>query len=241
MKASDDVISLMKAIKDLVYATDNTQFEFWTMQSVLKTLVTMKQGKKEHLQAFGDRFLRQLESTEQVWGELIPRKYNEQDLDQIQKPARDQFLACLFLAGVDRDRYRAVIDDLNNEFILGKVNYPKDVPSMLKYLINRRGAGGNKKVEDIRDGIEGTSLAQKNDNNNQKKKFTCYTCGKEGHKSPQCPENKSGSDTGSIGSEINDPAYWKKKKQQHSQTEVGWDHQGFQIDDKDAWAYTGNN
>ena len=94
------------------------------------------------------------------------------------------------------------------------------------------------KVEATQDGIQGTSFAQKNNNNQQKKKFACCTRGKEGHKSPECPDEQSGSDTGSVGSE-NNPACWKKK-QQHSQTETGWEYQGVQVD-ADAWEYNGDN
>ena len=35
--------------------------------------------------------------------------------DEIYK-AREQFVACLFLAGVDRDRYKDAINELNNDF-----------------------------------------------------------------------------------------------------------------------------
>jgi hypothetical protein len=43
------------------------------------------------------------------------------------KKVRDKFLACLFLACTDRERYKDVIDDLGNDYGLGNVNYPEDV------------------------------------------------------------------------------------------------------------------
>jgi hypothetical protein len=76
-----------------------------------------------------------------------PRLSDEEERSK----ARGKFLACLFLAGSDRERYKSVVDDLGNDFTLGKPNYPEDVASMLNLLTNRRGIGGNKsrQVEDL--------------------------------------------------------------------------------------------
>jgi hypothetical protein len=43
---------------------------------------------------------------------------------------RNKLLACLYLAGSDQNRYKPVVDDLGNEFRMGKISYPEDVPSM---------------------------------------------------------------------------------------------------------------
>jgi hypothetical protein len=43
----------------------------------------------------------------------------------------EQVLACVFLAGVNRHKYKTVLDDLNNDFVLGTVNYPEDIAGMM--------------------------------------------------------------------------------------------------------------
>jgi hypothetical protein len=237
LEKNDDVAGLLKKMKGLVYTTDNVQYEFWTMQSVLRSLVTMHQEKQESLQAFAKRFLSQLESTEEVWGELIPRKFKGQ-ASELQEKGKHKFLACLFLAGVDRERYKKVIDDLNNDFIVGKISYPEDVPGMLNLLTHRRGAGGNKRVDAIRDGVTGASFAQSSGKGKGKKAFVCYICGEEGHKAYWCPtkkNKKSNRDDDSVGSD-NNPKNWKGTRR------VGWNgFQDFHEAEKRAWNYNPDN
>ena len=66
------------------------------------------------------------------------------DKDVIYK-ARDQFVACIFLEGVDRDRYRDAIDEMNIDFFRHGKEYPADVSSMVTWLLKRRGNSSNKK------------------------------------------------------------------------------------------------
>ena len=70
------------------------------------------------------------------------------------KVARDRFLACVFLAGVDRERYRDTIDELNNNYMRRGKEYPQDVQSMMIWLMKRRGSSGkSKKEEDMADSV----------------------------------------------------------------------------------------
>ena len=80
------------------------------------------------------------------------------DKDVIYK-AGDQFVACLFLAGVDRDRYKDAIDEMNNDFLRHGKEYPSDVSSMVTWLLKRHGKASSKKEDDTTDGVV-TSFAQ---------------------------------------------------------------------------------
>jgi hypothetical protein len=146
-----------------------------------------------------------VEATESLWGPLVPTatikreetQFDEGDDEETRKKimeeqaqideeerskARGKFLACLFLAGSDRERYKSVVNDLGNDFTLGKPNYPEDVAGMLNLLTNRRGIGGNKsrQVEDLQDGVA-TSFQQVSH-----PKLKCNYCGKPGHASEVC-------------------------------------------------------
>jgi hypothetical protein len=114
LEQAKDVAGLMALMKTLVYSTTSQQYEFWTMQASLTTMLTLKQHKKEGMASFGKKFLAQKEATELVCGKLIPPKYS-QATDDEQTKAYNKFMACVLLSGVDRGRYKPVIDELLND------------------------------------------------------------------------------------------------------------------------------
>ena len=158
LKSTSDVAGLMKAIKNLVYATDGVVYPAMAMQAKLRTLFTMSQGPNEPLHVFFQRFKQQYEATERVWGPLIPTRHHDDESEEAEEAPevwQARFAACLFLAGVNRQRFKPTLDALHNDYQLGKVSYPQDLPSMVAYLTNRRGVGGGttQRMEDMQDGI----------------------------------------------------------------------------------------
>ena len=67
-----DVAGLLSKMRDLVYTTDGVQYEYWTLQAVMRKMLTLRQEDKESLASFFRRFISQVEVTEDVWGSLIP-------------------------------------------------------------------------------------------------------------------------------------------------------------------------
>ena len=63
--------------------------------------------------------------------------------------ARNQFVACLFLAGVDRKCYKDVVDEMNNDYLRHGKEYPATVQAMVVWLTKRRGGDKSQtKVDD---------------------------------------------------------------------------------------------
>ena len=88
----------------------------------------------------------------------------------------------VFLAGVDRSKYKDAIDELNNDYMRHGKPYPADVHLMMTWLTKRRGNGSSsKKEDDNADGV--TSFAQIK----QKTRVTCRGCGEKGHYGWECP------------------------------------------------------
>jgi len=191
------VIGLLNKMKDLAYTTDNVQYEFWTMQAAMSRLVSMRQDPRESLNNFCKRFLGQLDVTEDVWGKLIPNNMKGKKAEE-QEKARNKYLACVFLAAVDRDKYKKAVDDLNNDFLLGNTNYPEDVPGMMTLLTNRRGGGKSRQIDAIRDGIGRASFAQRQQGSSQRETRICYNCNERGHIARDCPARDGNNSPGVV-------------------------------------------
>jgi hypothetical protein len=151
-ESKDNFVALLERMRQLVYGTDKGQYEFWEMQAAMSGLFNLKQEGGEPLANYLLQFDDQVRSTESAFGPLIPMftikgKPTEEELKN-----RNKFLACVFLANADRERFKPVIDDLGND-------YPADVPSMLNLLSNRRGLKSPKakQIEDLQDGIKGAA------------------------------------------------------------------------------------
>ena len=214
LELDDNVVGLMAKIKDIAYSTDGKQYEFWTMQAQMRTMLTMQQQKNESLDAFGARLASQVGVTEGVWGSMIPNK-EKGKLTDVQEKSRDKFLACVLLAGADRLKYKGAIDKLNNDYISDRVNYPANMADMIAWLGRYRGGGtSNKRVEDMMDGVR-TSFAQ-----TQWDRIKCFGCGKTGHVVSVCPERKKNSGNDEDDSESKQR--WFEKKTNKS---------AFQMDD----------
>ena len=121
---------------------------------------------------------------------------------------------------MDRGRFKKALDDLNNDFLLGNVNYPEDVAGMIKLLTNRKGEGGGNRVQDaIKDGVVLTQTDMS--------KVKCHNCKRYGHYARNCrkpkqeesdgADDQSQSSTGTKSARKN----WKKKPGQ-SATELHW-------------------
>jgi hypothetical protein len=147
---------------------------------------------REDTTEYSYRFLAQLEVTEQVWGALVSMNMKGKPTNE-QDKAREKFLACAFLAGVDKSRYKTVIDELNNDFVLGNDNYPGDVAGMLSRLTNRRGGtSSTRRMEAMQDGEVLTNFGQ---GVSWHANAICHRCGTKGHIARNCNEDISDSDS----------------------------------------------
>jgi hypothetical protein len=94
------------------------------MQASLTTFLTLTLHEKEGLASFGKKFMAQLEATELVWGPLIPTKYKDKS-NADQAAARNKFLACVFLAGVERYNFKPVINSSTMTSSVERSHSPK--------------------------------------------------------------------------------------------------------------------
>jgi len=133
----NDVIGLLDMIKELVHNAGGVRNKFVIMQLLNRTLCGRgnTQRPNESLNECGKRFLQQVEVVEAAWGKLVP-PCHENDNAKGQESARNQHLASLFLGGTDQARYKAAVDELNDNCVLGKDVHPADVPAAIMVLTN---------------------------------------------------------------------------------------------------------
>jgi len=187
LEDDNDVIGLSDVIKELVCNAGEAWNKFVTMQSLKRTLCgrgnTQRpyQSPNEH----GERFLQQVEVVEAVCGKLVP-PCHENDSRKDKESVRNQHLASLFLGGIDQARYKAAIDESNDNCVLGKDVNPADAPAAIMVLTSRRGCGGSRQrqVEDLSDGLSVVSFAQQPGRRRGKTK--CFRCNQEGHVAKDC-------------------------------------------------------
>ena len=129
LEANNNVVGLLDKIKATVYQSAAHQYEFWQMQAQVRKFVAVEQLSRESLDGYRRRFEAQQKELERLWGQLIPNNMKGKKTED-QEAARNKFLACLFLGGTDRGRYKNTMDDLHNDFVSGKgdnVSYPDNV------------------------------------------------------------------------------------------------------------------
>jgi len=160
------------------------------------------QRPNESLNEYGNGFLQQVEVVEAVWGKLVP-PCHESDNAKEKESARNQYLASLFLGGTEQARYKAAVDELNNNYVLSKDVYPADVPAAIMVLTNCRGYGGSRQrqVENLSDGLSVVSFSPQSTN---KDKIKCYRCNKRGRIARDCPGAADNQESKRGGSDDND-------------------------------------
>ena len=188
IEKNDDVISLLKNLKELAYTMVDVQYKYWTMQRSLRLMIMLQQGDKESLTSFYKHFTNTVDVTKSQWGKLVPAILAAKETSN--DVSRNKFLACIFLAGVDQKKYGKLVNNLNNDYLMGQKKYLKTVKSAMMMLSYYMGTGGNSKGWKLEE-LHEMSFAQ------HKKNVTCWKCHKKGHYANECKQDDSddGSDT----------------------------------------------
>jgi len=131
LEKDDDVIGLLKLLKELSFTTINAHYEYWTKMQSMRRFVNVQQLPRESLASYYRRWKAPLEVLEAQWGDFGPTIHDNNDTDS---QARDKLLACLFLNGCDRKRYGKVIEELSHAHLAGQENYPGTVEAMMMML-----------------------------------------------------------------------------------------------------------
>jgi len=189
LEDSDDVVGLLKMLKEMAFSTSGVQHLCWTLQNVLRHLTAINQGPSELVSNCHKRFLAATEVIEAQWGQFYPLKLTTGTGSTDKKTARDNVLSMIFLTGADKKRHGVMLEELNNSHLAKKDNCPTSVEDAVVLLSHHQGHQfGVRNVMDDNTGLE-TSFAQLN----AMSKLRCYECNELGHARSMCPKLKKNS------------------------------------------------
>ena len=144
-------IPLLKEIRKICQNYQDTVYPMIPICDALEDLLTIKQGDKEGLLKFRERFDNQQEITKSQYGDLLPEtyyeklpKYIEGDADkkqEIKEAVLEQLAAYLFMRGT-KDSTKELLTTLGNSFAKGNDEYPKTVDDAVKAISNYKSIVG---------------------------------------------------------------------------------------------------
>ena len=185
LEKTDDVVGLLKKLKEFAFMTGKVQDKFWTLQEVLRRLTQMNQGPTEATDNYARRYMATVDVLEAQWGQFCPIGLADSTSKENKKKARDKILASIFLAGADKKRYGTLIENLNNTFLAGNDQYPVSIDDTLTLLSHYQDhRSGGRQNSGNEGGKTETSFAQAS---KQLGRIRCFLCNEFGHVKKDCP------------------------------------------------------
>jgi Zinc knuckle len=181
----------------------------------------LRQGKdvvRDTLANYLEKFQNQMDVIQHVGGEISKHSGIQLELvraegfdtiddapddvhDCTEIEAREQFIAVMFMLGADRGRYGKLIVDLENQYLQGQDNYPRNLNAAYNLLLNYKqwerripqaGAPNDgvtfTNIGDVGDDghSEGNVNAITDKKSKDKSKIVCHKCKQKGHYANEC-------------------------------------------------------
>jgi hypothetical protein len=74
LEMNDDVVGLLRQLKQLAFASGGVQHPFWTLQIVMRHLLAIIQGPREPVTNYYRQFVSTTKGIEEHWGKFYPEK-----------------------------------------------------------------------------------------------------------------------------------------------------------------------
>ena len=195
---TSDSIGLMKIIKKICY---NYQAEQYPPLSTVRALVkafTFKQTDMMSDIEWSEEFDNTITAAEAcgasfqfpgVVKHVLDADHSSLKLEQldvakqteVMAKARTLALSTLYMENSNRNHYGVINQKLENDYLVGQDNYPKDLADAQKLLLNYKNDPKLSRSTTGNDGIAFAQQGQSGQREPDKSRITCYRCGKKGH------------------------------------------------------------
>ena len=128
IERDNDVIELLKAIKQQVFDANERKHASLWMVMTWKKLMGCRQNNNEDLIDYYKRFVGMIEMVELSFGNIKPKDDDDKE--------RSKFIAMMFIHRVDWKQYGYLLKNMETDYLLGNTNvYPDGIESGLQVLI----------------------------------------------------------------------------------------------------------
>jgi hypothetical protein len=202
LEAHQDGIQLLELIKSLLHTFEEHRNLNDALAEVKEYFYTLKQGERQTLQEYYEKFTAHMEVIDQVGvtieDQSMINKIATDNLregtpnDEDQAEARARAMATRFVRGAN-SHFNGYRDHLQNSFLDGQDYYPTSVQEAYNIMARREQTAHNYNMEN-----DGMAFAQ--DGERDLSKIRCFGCGQLGHyqNDANCPATKKDTQDGVV-------------------------------------------
>ena len=190
VRIKNDPLELLKEVETLMHVPQRAKYPPLTLVEVLYDFMRIRQGDKEPLIDYLNRFKGEVNVIKRLFGKSMTDAYAETKDDyknavdddaraKVKAESWDEFVSVLFLRNSNQARFSSMMLDFRKNFANNDDKYPKDLLSMMDVMRQqpepkktRQSTG--KDTDKDKDKAGASSFLQ-----TEKKKFACYCCGDE--------------------------------------------------------------
>ena len=202
-----DGLGLLTTLKGVAYQFQGQKYISHALHESMKRYYNCSQGKLATTQAYLENFQNVIDVVVHSGGKisghpgvgnsiiaergLMRDNMTEAQIEEVRTEISARSTAMAFLLGSDRARYGRLIEDLENDYLQGRNNYPTTIAAAYNLLTKWKQENRYGWRPPSADGVSFTTAdgePGKKPPRTGKSHITCHRCTKKGHYASECPD-----------------------------------------------------